>query len=159
MIYTFTTRPTTVTAVQWTGENLREVQDFLAPSSPSYDESLLMIRVLSPEAMATYPSLGRQFKSEVVAKLCWIVKDAVGGLSVYSDSEMTRQYQTATDAEIDWANVAANTNVIVPTHLRAISALAGAGAPATEGTVPTSTMHEGEAFRREPEDGERESKR
>jgi len=57
MIYTFTTRPTTVTAVQWTGENLREVQDFLAPSSPSYDESLLMIRVLSPEAMANPSSL------------------------------------------------------------------------------------------------------
>lgn len=74
---TYVSIPTTVQALQWTGDNLAAVQAFVAPASPLRkpdNPSHLQIAVFDATATATYPSLGRQYKTVSVPTGVWIIK-------------------------------------------------------------------------------------
>lgn len=78
--------PVRVTAVQWTGHNLAEVQAFLAPASPLYQPGakrkkpmddiapLLQVNVRDNDADAQWAATGPHFKLQTVPLHGWIVK-------------------------------------------------------------------------------------
>ncbi len=133
---TYRTRVTTVEAVQWTGENLVEVQRFVAPASPLLkgDDQQLGLYVRDEDAEIKWPSLGKQTKVAFVSVGGWVVRQ-VGGdgrLDLMTDETFARAFVPA-DVVLDlgsgWraGTAAANeTSPFVPggpiqaTHPRAI---------------------------------------
>jgi len=99
---TYVSKPVVVQALQWTGDNLRAIQDFVVPQSPSYapDQAVLMVRVPDKVSIEKYPSLGAQFKSELVPLHAWVIKQENGDLDVVTATEFAAGYaELAEDAE------------------------------------------------------------
>lgn len=79
----------TFQAIRWTGDNLRDVQDFMHPSSPlrnvhgervslhnDYQPTRLGVLVPDPISTKQYPSLGAQYKLTHAAMGDWILRTA-----------------------------------------------------------------------------------
>ncbi len=99
---TYRTRVTTVEAVQWTGENLVEVQQFVAPASPlltSREDRQLGLHVRDTDAEVKWPSLGKQTKLAFVSVGGWVVRQ-VGGdgrLDLMTDETFARAFVPANE--------------------------------------------------------------
>jgi len=99
---TFVSKPVVVQAIQWTGDNLRAVQDFVAPQSPGCapDHQVLTVRVPDKASMEKYPALGAQFKLEQVPLQAWVIKRENGDLDVVVAKDFEARYVAlAEDAE------------------------------------------------------------
>ena len=77
----FVSRPVRVRAIQWTGDNLRAVQQFVWPASPFYAPPAgvdhppkLRVRVRDEVAEEKYPALGPQWKEIDVPDAAWVVQ-------------------------------------------------------------------------------------
>src|SRR5215510_7688124 len=91
----FISRPVRVVAIQWLGDNVRAVQDFVWPASPFYAPcwtsvmgavaAQLRVRVRDELAEEKYPALGPQWKEIDVPLGSWIVR----GLNETSEIVMT----------------------------------------------------------------------
>ena len=84
-------RPNEVEAIEWTGENLREVQDFMAPASPlTHLKDSLGINVYDSSA-----------KYAPLTKLAFITPDTLiikdhRGLTTYQKDEFEKLYEPIT---------------------------------------------------------------
>ncbi len=87
MVMKIVRQPLVREALEWTGENLASVQQFMYPHSPYYHQEpaetfrsgayvpLLQIPVRNAEHELRFPNLGPQFKQEIVRPGDWIYKD------------------------------------------------------------------------------------
>lgn len=95
------TRASEITALQWTGDNLSDVQIFTMPHSPLLDGKaegkarVLIVNVLDAHAMKLYPSLGRQVKGMAVSVGDWIVRRDDGDLEIVVKEEFAQRYALA----------------------------------------------------------------
>jgi hypothetical protein len=97
---TYLSKQQSVTAIQWTGDNLSAIQAFMAPGSPLLDAGLaaeqkpeLGVYLADVDNMRRYPSLGRQVRVAFVARLDWLVRQADGELAVVGAEVFAGQYQ------------------------------------------------------------------
>lgn len=82
-----------IDAIQWTGNNLREVQDFMAPASPLDHEKGTGLGINIYSNRQTYTDTELVF----IKKDGWIVKDALGRFSVVQRPEdFNRMYELIT---------------------------------------------------------------
>jgi len=83
-----------IVALQWTGDNLRAVQEFVAPQSPSYapDQTLLTVRVPDQASTEKYPTLGAQYKQAIVPLHAWLIRAENGDLTVLTAKEFEARY-------------------------------------------------------------------
>jgi len=128
----YRSRATTVDAIQWTGDNLRAIQEFVAPASPLYEPGspALRINVFDAVSTATYKTLGRQLKSAGVPPSGWIVKYSNGDLAVLTSEEFEAAYDTGAEAPFYAREIPAGTYTpgvpfplgapITATHPRAV---------------------------------------
>lgn len=91
MIITATPKTRTLALLQWTGDNLREVQDFLAPASPALSgrntDARLALYIRDERSERDYPTLGPQDTLTHIQIDDWIAKDPDGAISVYTNAE------------------------------------------------------------------------
>ncbi len=118
-------KPTVQTAVQWTGENIAEIQAYMQPSSPLYNffppelmgkymnlgrpADSLQILVRDTENEAKFPNLGPQFRIATASVGDWISKVADSVFVVIHADEYARE----------WVPVVANPLVAGHTRERA----------------------------------------
>jgi hypothetical protein len=95
--------------IKWTGENLAEVQAYMAPDSPLYQflptleqylgmarpRHSLSILVRDPESEAKYPNIGPQYKLATVMPNDWIVRNRGegAGFVVLRAAEFAEEWQ------------------------------------------------------------------
>lgn len=87
----YVTKPVVVWALQWVGDNLRAVQDFCLPASPSYAPAVctgnpmtarvdeLRVRVRDEVADDKYPALSPNYKEVSVPLGAWLISRVSDG--------------------------------------------------------------------------------
>jgi len=80
-------------AIQWTGDNLIQVQHFCLPQSPmTHGEKDLAVQVLDRLSMKKYPSLGRQLTMKFVERGGWLLRGPDDELTVWTAEEFAEQW-------------------------------------------------------------------
>lgn len=110
-----TRKPLTRDAIEWTGENIREIQAFMFPHSPQLfikppsakefeplqvGKHALRVTVFDSDATARYPSLGPQFATSEVYPGDWLYQRD-GAFAVVRKAEFDAEWERNGDAA--WA--------------------------------------------------------
>lgn len=78
----------TVEAIEWTGENLKDVQAFMFPASP-----LRRVEDVDPELLVVVETYGARTRLTFAAPGQYIVREA-GLFYVFTADEFNRQFET-----------------------------------------------------------------
>lgn len=110
----YVTKPVTVWALQWLGDNLRAVQDFCLPASPFYAPAVitadpmttrlavLRVRVRDEVADERYPSLAPNYKEIDVPLGAWLiarVNDGLRDVLIVTDARFQTMFGTHTHTQ------------------------------------------------------------
>lgn len=86
-----------VDAIEWTGDNLKEVQNFLFPASPlDHSQNQLGINVYSPEQL-----YGLKTKLVFIAPGTFLVRDGGGRLTVHEADVFNEEFRLVEESSLE----------------------------------------------------------